>query len=122
MKKFVFSLFCILSVIILSSCHKAVKSEQHGTSTLIVKYDEATVKTYQDIPIQADETVLELLQSRTRVTLKSGIITEIDGITQIESSNLYWLFKVNDKLADKGVAEIKVKAGSKIEFYLGEFK
>ena len=122
MKKFVFSLFCILSVIVLSYCHKAVKSEQHGTATLIVKYDEATVKTYQDIPIQADETVLELLQSRTRVTLKSGIITEIDGITQIESSNLYWLFKVNDKLADKGVAETKVKAGSKIEFYLGEFK
>ena len=122
MKKFVFSLFSILSVIVLSSCHKDVKSEQHGTATLIVKYDEATVKTYQDIPIQADETVLELLQSRTRVTLKSGIITEIDGITQIESSNLYWLFKVNDKLADKGVAETTVKAGSKIEFYLGEFK
>jgi hypothetical protein len=122
MKKILFSLFCLLSVILLSSCHKVVKSEQHGTATLIVKFDKTTVKTYQNVPIKTGETVLDLLESKSKVTLKSGIITEIDGISQIESANLYWLFKVNDKLADKGVTETKVKTGSQIEFYLGEFK
>ena len=96
MKKFLFSLFCLLSVILLSSCHKVVKSEQHGTATLIVKFDKTTVKTYQNVPIKTGETVLDLLESKSKVTLKSGIITEIDGISQIESANLYWLFKVND--------------------------
>ena len=122
MKKFLFSLFFILSVMVLSSCHKVVKSEQHGTATLIVKFDSSTAKTYQNVPVKTDETVLDLLESKTKVTLKSGIITEIDGISQIESANLYWLFKVNGKLADKGVTETKVQAGSQIEFYLGQFK
>lgn len=106
----------------MASCHKVVKSQQHGTATLSVKFDNATVKTYQNVPITTDETVLDLLESKTKVTLTSGIITEIDGISQVESANLYWLFKVDGKLADKGVTETKVKAGSQIEFYLGQFK
>lgn len=122
MKKFLFSIFCLLTVLVFASCHKTVKSEQHGTATLIVKFDKSTVKTYQNVPITTDETVLDLLESKTKVTLISGIITEIDGISQVESANLYWLFKVDGKLADKGVTEDKVKAGSQIEFYLGQFK
>ncbi|GAX46934.1 DUF4430 domain-containing protein [Pseudolactococcus reticulitermitis] len=122
MKKFLVSLFLLLSLVVLASCHKAVKSEQHGTATLIVKFDKATVKTYENVPIKTDETVLDFLESKARVTLKSGIITEIDNVSQIESANRYWLFKVNGKLADKGVTETIVKAGSQIEFYLGEFK
>ncbi|GAB2021393.1 DUF4430 domain-containing protein [Pseudolactococcus yaeyamensis] len=122
MKKILVSFFCILSVIVLSSCHKASRSEQHGTATLIIKFDNSTVKTYQNVPIRIDETVLDLLESKTKVTLKSGIITGIDDISQIESSNLYWLFKVDGRLADKGVTETKVKTGNQIEFYLGEFR
>ncbi|HGZ8236940.1 TPA: DUF4430 domain-containing protein [Staphylococcus aureus] len=46
----------------------------------------------------------------------------MDGISQDETKGLYWMFKVNNKLAPKAANQIKVKKNDKIEFYQEVYK
>ena len=38
-------------------------------------------------------------------------VTAIEGVEQDEGKNLFWLYYVNGKPADKGAAEVKLAAG-----------
>lgn len=127
MKKMMLSFFTFLTLILLTACYRTVKSTHHesntiGTATLVVKFDQSTIKTFSHVPVKSNETVLEFLNSKTKVTMTSGVITKIDDISQVDDANLYWLFKIDGKLSNKGVTEAKVTPNSQIEFYLGNFK
>lgn len=68
------------------------------------------------------DTVLDVLKANYKVKEKDGFITSIDGISQDETKGLYWMFKVNNKLAPKAANQIKVKKNDKIEFYQEVYK
>ncbi|GFH39605.1 DUF4430 domain-containing protein [Pseudolactococcus insecticola] len=123
MKKVLVTLFSIIiSIIFLTGCQEKQKTQTASHATLTIQFDKKTVKTYKNLIVTTDETVLDCLKSESKVTVESGVITKIDDISQVEKSNLYWLFKVNGKLSDKGAAETPVRNGDKIEFYLGKFE
>ena len=62
-------------------------------------------------------TVMDVLKANYKVKETNGFITSIDGKQQDEKAGLYWMFKVNGKLASKAANQIKAKDGDKIEFY-----
>lgn len=72
--------------------------------------------------IKVTDTVLDVLKANYKVKEKDGFITSIDGISQDETKGLYWMFKVNNKLAPKAANQIKVKKNDKIEFYQEVYK
>jgi hypothetical protein len=58
------------------------------------------------ITIIKDQTLLDALKENFKIEEKSGFITSIDGKSQDQAANKYWLFDVNGKMADKGAADI----------------
>lgn len=73
------------------------------------------------ITIIKDQTLLDALKENFKIEEKSGFITSIDGKTQDQAANKYWLFDVNGKMAEKGAADIHLKKGDTVAFYLGSF-
>jgi hypothetical protein len=61
--------------------------------------------------VAADETAMRSLDRVADVESDSGLVTAIEGVEQDEGKNLFWLYYVNGKLAEKGAAEVKLAAG-----------
>ena len=70
----------------------------------------ATVVTAKT-PVDAGETAMRSLDRVSDIESDSGLVTTIDGVEQDEGKNLFWLYYVNGKLAEKGAAEVKLEAG-----------
>jgi hypothetical protein len=62
-------------------------------------------------PVDAGQNALRALDRVADVESDAGLVTAIEGVEQVESKNLFWLYYVNGKLADKGAAEVKLAAG-----------
>ena len=43
-------------------------------------------------------------------------MTELAGISQDKDKNQYWMYYVNDQMAEVGIGDYEVKEGDKIEF------
>ncbi|MFS1663156.1 DUF4430 domain-containing protein [Streptococcus sp. zg-JUN1979] len=121
MKRYAKYIFLTLLSVVLVACSNTTttntsqSSEQAGKVELVVKEDSNTLD--ETVTFSDGETVLDVLKDNYKVEEKSGFITAIDGISQDEAAGKYWMFKVNDKVADKAANQIKVKDGDKIEFY-----
>ncbi|WP_218654428.1 DUF4430 domain-containing protein, partial [Streptococcus pluranimalium] len=71
----------------------------------------------KEVIVDQDDSVLDALDEAFDVEDDDGFVTEIDGHKQNPAKNLYWMYKVNDKMATKGAEENIVKNGDQIEFY-----
>jgi hypothetical protein len=67
------------------------------------------------------ENLLDTLKSNVKVVESKGFITSINGKAQDAKKNLYWMYKVNGKVANVGAGDYKLKSGDKVEFYLGSY-
>lgn len=63
--------------------------------------------------VPAGQTALRALETIADIETDDGgrFVTAIEGVEQDESKQLAWLFYVNGEMAEKGAAEIKLKAG-----------
>lgn len=129
MKKLLSSVLALLAVLSLTGC-AAVRLEQEKTTPATSQVSEQMVQlvvktgetqTEQSVPLKEGETVLDLLKAHHDVEETDGFVTAIDGVKQDEAAKLYWMYKVNDVMADKSAAELTPKAGDKIEFYQEKF-
>ena len=99
---------------------KATVSKDTATITLDFENDKKVDKT-KKITIIKDQTLLDALKENFKIEEKSGFITSIDGKAQDQAADKYWMFDVNGKMADKGAADIHLKKGDTVAFYLGSF-
>ena len=99
---------------------KATVSKDTATITLDFENDKKVDKT-KKITIIKDQTLLDALKENFKIEEKSGFITSMDGKAQDQAANKYWMFDVNGKMADKGAADIHLKKGDTVAFYLGSF-
>lgn len=130
MKKLLSGLLTLFALIHLSAC-AAVKVEQSSTSTSsVTKATEQTVqlivqttdgKSDKTVTFKDGDSVMDILKANFTVEETNGMVTSIDGLKQDEAKNTYWMYKVNDTMADKGAAELQPKAGDVIEFYQEKF-
>ena len=81
-----------------------------GAAVLITTDCGATVVTAKT-PVDAGETAMRSLDRVADVESDSGLVTAIEGVEQDADKNLFWLYYVNGKLANKGAAEVKLAAG-----------
>jgi len=70
----------------------------------------ATVLT-DKTPVDAGQNAMRALDRVADIEADSGLVTSIEGVEQDEDKNLFWLYYVNGKLAQKGAAEVKLAAG-----------
>ena len=81
-----------------------------GAAVLITTDCGATVVTAKT-PVDAGETAMRSLDRVADIESDSGLVTAIGGVEQIPDKNVFWLYYVNGKLAQKGAAEVKLEAG-----------
>ncbi len=81
-----------------------------GAAVLITTDCGATVVTPKT-PVDAGETAMRSLDRVADIESDSGLVTAIEGVEQVPDKNLFWLYYVNGKLAEKGAAEVKLEAG-----------
>ena len=81
-----------------------------GAAVLITTDCGATVVTPKT-PVDAGETAMRSLDRVADIESDSGLVTAIEGVEQDADKNLFWLYYVDGKLAEKGAAEVKLAAG-----------
>jgi hypothetical protein len=81
-----------------------------GAAVLITSDCGATVVTPKT-PVEAGETAMRSLDRVADIESDSGLVTAIEGVEQDADKNVFWLYYVNGKLAQKGAAEVKLEAG-----------
>ena len=81
-----------------------------GAAVLITSDCGATVVTPKT-RVDAGETAMRSLDRVADIESDSGLVTAIEGVEQVPDKNLFWLYYLNGKLAEKGAAEVKLEAG-----------
>ena len=62
-------------------------------------------------PVDAGQNAMRALDRVADIESDSGLVTAIEGVEQVPGKNLFWLYYVNGKLAEKGAAEVELAAG-----------
>ena len=91
------------------------------TATIILQEDGKEI-TKEVVSFEPGAVVFDVMDEHFEIVHQDGLITSIDGMTQAEAANKYWLYDINGEMALKGAKEIKLQAGDEILFKLEEMK
>lgn len=114
-----------------TGCGNQSTTEQKDTTT--TQQTEANNPETTDVEISIKDTVndkeiltedakidenglKDYLEKNHKAVFEDGMMTELDGISQDESKNQYWMYYVNDQMAEVGIGDYVPKDGDKIEF------
>ncbi|KXT77125.1 Additional lipoprotein component of putative cobalamin ECF transporter [Streptococcus sp. DD10] len=130
MKKFNNLIVLVLALVTLGACatSNSTNSSQSTSSshiselkaTVTIKESEDKV-TKKEVNFTDSQTVMDMMKSEFKIEETNGLITSINGVSQDQSKNTYWMYTVNGKMAEKGASETTLKNGDKVEFYLQAF-
>ena len=122
MKKSFTFLAVTVSLLGLSACSKTTAKAPSSTETanLTIEFSKNDIEKFDKISLKKNETAMTLLKSKEKVVEKAGFITKIGSVEQDTAKNLYWMYKVNGKLASVGASDQVVKNGDTVTFYLGD--
>jgi hypothetical protein len=95
-----------------------LKQEQ-GTATIVIQNQEDV--TSKEVTFRENESLMEVMKENFAIKEKDGFITSIDGISQDQKANLFWVYTVNDEMTDKGAQELFLKSNDIITFDLKAF-
>ncbi|GFH42437.1 hypothetical protein Hs30E_09880 [Lactococcus hodotermopsidis] len=111
----------------LSACGNKAQTPQKNnlaktTATITLDFEnDQKIDETKTITIAKNQSLLEALKENFKIEETDGFITAIDDHAQDTAANKYWLFNINGKMADKGAADIQLKKGDEVAFYLGSF-
>ena len=91
------------------------------TATIILQEDGKEI-TKEVVSFEPGAVVFDVMDEHFKIVHQDGFITSIDGMTQDEAANKYWLYDINGEMALKGAKEIALQAGDEILFKLEEMK
>ena len=99
-------------------------SESEATKVTIVVMDEVNNKEIlkEDAEIKKDENLQSYLEKNHKAVFEKGMMTELEGVKQDPAKKQYWMYYVNDKMAEVGSGDYKVNENDKIEFKFQEMK
>ncbi|MEQ9810886.1 MULTISPECIES: DUF4430 domain-containing protein [Streptococcus] len=120
MKKVLKPIVVASSLLLLAACsnddaNKKPESDEVKVTVSVKPQGEKADK--KEVIVDKDDSVMDALEEAHDVEDDNGFVTEIDGHKQDPKKNLYWMYKVNGKMPNKGAEENTVKNGDKIEFY-----
>ena len=99
-------------------------SESEATKVSIVVMDEVNNKEIlkEDAEIKKDENLQSYLEKNHKAVFEKGMMTELEGVKQDPAKKQYWMYYVNDKMAEVGIGDYKDNENDKIEFKFQEMK
>lgn len=114
-----------------TGCGNQSTTEQNDTTT--TEQTEANNPETTDVEISIKDTVndkeiltedakidenglKDYLEKNHKAVFEDGMMTELEGIKQDEKDSQYWMYYVNDEMADVGIGDYVPKAGDEIEF------
>ncbi|MBS6106777.1 DUF4430 domain-containing protein [Anaerococcus sp.] len=114
-----------------TGCGNQATTEQKDTTT--TQQTEANNPETTDVEISIKDTVndkeiltedakidenglKDYLEKNHKAVFEDGMMTELEGIKQDEKEDQYWMYYVNDEMADVGIGDYVPKAGDEIEF------
>lgn len=124
MKKLLLPLSLFLSFLTLAACSVEDKEEAsddvHYQATLVVTVDGKEDK--KTVTVEQGDSVMDVLEDNHQVEEEGGMVTAINGVSQDPAAKTYWMYKVNDKMAEVGAEDLEVQEGDTIEFYMETFQ
>ncbi|CAM3794416.1 DUF4430 domain-containing protein [Mesobacillus zeae] len=129
MKKVVSLLaFFVLAIGLLAGCgngqQAAEKDKKAGMekeqATIVVKDAEGKKTAEEKVDLKG-QNLQDLMKEHFKVKENKGFFVEIEGISQDEAKNLYWVFEINGEQATKGAKDITPEKGDKIVWELIDF-
>jgi hypothetical protein len=117
-----FAVVALLAALFLGACGSNGDSEAEDQPAATAPAEQAEVLVTQGCgktivvnkkEVPAGQSALRALETIADIETDDGgrFVTAIEGVEQDESKQLAWLFYVNGEMAEKGAAEIKLKAG-----------
>lgn len=99
-------------------------SDSEATKVSIVVMDEVNNKEIlkEDAEIKKDENLQSYLEKNHKAVFEKGMMTELEGVKQAPAKKQYWMYYVNDKMAEVGIGDYKVNENDKIEIKFQEMK
>ena len=91
------------------------------TATIILQEDGKEI-TKEVVSFEPGAVVFDVMDEHFEIVHQDGFITSIDGMTQDEAANKYWLYDINGEMALKGAKELALQDGDEILFKLEEMK
>lgn len=91
------------------------KTEQQVTITLSEDGEEISSK---EVSFEEGDNLLDIMKENFEIEEDGGFITAIDGHSQDENANKYWLFTVNGEMSQVGANELELKDGDDVVFDL----
>ena len=91
------------------------------TATIILQEDGKEI-TKAVVSFEPGAVVFDVMDEHFEIVHQDAFITSIDGMTQDEAANKYWLYDINGEMALKGAKELALQAGDEILFKLEEMK
>lgn len=124
MKKLLMPLSLFLSFLTLAACSVEDKEEASDDvqyqATLVVTVDGKEDK--KTVTVEQGDSVMDVLEDHHQVEEEGGMVTAINGVSQDPAAKTYWMYKVNDKMAEVGAEDLEVQEGDTIEFYMETFQ
>lgn len=124
MKKLLLPLSLFLSFLTLAACSMEDKEEASDDvqyqATLVVTVDGKEDK--KTVTVEQGDSVMDVLEDHHQVEEEGGMVTAINGVSQDPAAKTYWMYKVNDKMAEVGAEDLEVQEGDTIEFYMETFQ
>lgn len=127
----------LLSTLMLVACTPETQQTPQETSQTMIQsvsseaqQEEATISLQVDgeeienkaVTFAKGETLYEVMQKNFDLVDQDGFITSINGQTQDEAAQKYWLYDVNGEMALVGAKELILEPGDHVEFKLEEMK
>ena len=116
-----------VSILILTSCSTTYtqsasnQKEEVKTSQKQQSRYKKMVKTFRKRSVlQKGDDLLSILKRNFEVKEDNGFITSLEGHSQDEKNQLYWMFTVDGKSATTGAKEIKLNDGQSVIFNLSK--
>ena len=101
------------------STERSVDQKQLTATIFITNKGEDV--TSKEVAFQENESLLKVMKENFTIEEKDGFITSIDGMSQDQKNNVFWVYTVNNEMSDKGAQNLLLKKDDTITFNLQAF-
>ncbi|WP_291290780.1 DUF4430 domain-containing protein [Enterococcus sp.] len=95
--------------------------DQKQLTATIVLTNQGEEVTSKEVTFQENESLLKVMKENFTIEEKDGFITSIDGMSQDQKNNVFWVYTVNDEMSDKAAQDLLLKKDDTITFNLQAF-
>lgn len=97
---------------------EGVEAKKTVQVTLEIKVDGEDLMPAKTIDVEEGTVLMDVMKENFEIKETDGFISEIEGQAQDPEANKWWLFDLNDEMAEVGANDLTLKAGDKITWKL----